>query len=55
MSVTSLISAPRSETIRRFRLLDPDNGPNNLPDYAKRDADANTRRDLDGGRMQSVS
>jgi hypothetical protein len=32
-----LLSDPRSEIIRRFGLLDPDNGPNNLPEYAKKD------------------
>ena len=32
-----LLSDPRSEVIRRFDVLDPDNGPNNLPEYAKKD------------------
>jgi hypothetical protein len=32
-----LLSDPRSELIRKFGLVDPDNGPNNLPEYAKKD------------------
>jgi hypothetical protein len=32
-----LLSDPRSEIIRAFGMLDPDNGPSNRPDYAKRD------------------
>ena len=32
-----LLSDPRSEVIKSFGLVDPDNGPNNLPDYAKKD------------------
>ena len=30
-----LLSDPRSENIRAFGLLDPNNGPDNRPDYAK--------------------
>jgi hypothetical protein len=32
-----LLSDPHSEIIRSFGLVDPDNGPNNLPEYAKKD------------------
>jgi hypothetical protein len=32
-----LLSDPQSQIIRRFGVLDPDNGPNNLPEYAKKD------------------
>jgi len=32
-----LLSDPKSENIRAFGLLDPDNGPENRPEYAKRD------------------
>lgn len=32
-----MLADPESATIRRFRMIDPDNTENNVPDYAKRD------------------
>jgi len=32
-----ILSDPNSALIRKFQVLDPDNGPENLPDYAKPD------------------